>query len=146
MNPKPSLVNQKKWLPLPEQVAVYHVMAESLPSILIDRLSLLQRLGSEVDAEAELWLADRTGSYDEKALNSIAEARRVIELTVDMAMAEHCGEHPMVLAMRKDWEQRFARIKVAMKDKYKGLADSLQQQTQQTRAVRAYMSTKGASF
>jgi hypothetical protein len=121
-------------------------MAESLPSVLIDRLSLLQRLGAEVDAQAELWLADRAGTYDESALNSIAEARRVIGLTVDMAVAAHCAEHPMVSAMRTDWEQRFARIKDAMKDKYKGLADSLQHQAQQTRAVKAYMSTKGASF
>ena len=121
-------------------------MAESLPSILADRLSLLQRLGAEVDAQAVLWLADRTGVHDETALNSIAEARRVIELTVDMAMADGCAEHPMVLAMRAEWEQRFARIKVEMKDKYKGLTESLQQQAQQTRAVKAYMSTKGSSF
>lgn len=121
-------------------------MAAPLPSVLIDRLSLLQRLGSEVDAEAVLWLADRTGAHDETALNSIAEARRMIELTVDMAMAADYAEHPMVLAMRDEWEQRFARIKIEMKDKYKSLADSLQQQAQQTRAVRAYMSTQGASF
>lgn len=121
-------------------------MAESLPSVLVDRLSLLERLGSEVDAQAVLWLADRTGTHDATALSSIAEARRVIELTVDMAMAAHCTEHPMILAMRAEWEQRFARIKVAMKDKYENLSDSLQQQAQQARAVKAYMSTQGSSF
>ena len=121
-------------------------MAESLPSILVDRLSLLQRLGAEVDAQAVLWLADRTGVHDEAALNSIAEARRIIELTVDMAMAEGCAGHPKVLTMRSEWEQRFVRIKIEMKDKYKGLTESLQQQVQQTRAVKAYMSTKGSSF
>jgi hypothetical protein len=121
-------------------------MSPLLPDILLDRLTLLQRLGVEVDAEAERWLADQTGVYDGSALISIAEARRVIELTVDMAMAKNCAEHPSLLAMRAEWEQRFARTLTAMEDKQKVLTESLRQHVQQTRAASAYINTEGLGY
>jgi hypothetical protein len=121
-------------------------MSLPLPDILLDRLTLLQRLGAEVDAEAERWLADHTGAYDGAALSSIAEARRVIELTVDMAVAKNCAEHPLMLAMRAEWEQRFARTRAAMEDKQKALTESLRQHVQQTRAARAYINTEGLGY
>lgn len=118
-------------------------MTAPLPDVLVDRLALLQRLGAVVDTEAEQWLADQTGAHDHTAVNSITEARRLIELTVDMAVAKNCAEHPALLAMRAEWEQRFARTRAAMEDKQKRLAESLRQHVQQTRAARAYINTEG---
>lgn len=118
-------------------------MPTPLPKVLINRLSMLQALGVEVDNQAARWLADQTGAQDEAALTSITEARRVIELTVDLAVAEGCVEHPALLAMRTEWEQRFAAIKTGMTEKQNGLSKSLRQHQKQTRAARAYVRTEG---
>lgn len=121
-------------------------MSAPLPDILADRLSMLQRLGAEVDDRTGLWLTDQTGAHDGAAVNAISEARRMIELTVDMAVAKNCAEHPALLAMRGEWEQRFARTRAAVEDKQRVLAESLRQHVQQTRAARAYIDTKGLGY
>ncbi|ANJ67140.1 hypothetical protein A9404_06845 [Halothiobacillus diazotrophicus] len=114
-----------------------------LPEVLADRLDVLRRLGIEVDAQTDRWLADQTGVHDVAAINAITEARRMIELTVDMAVAHGCAEHPDLLAMRAEWEQRFARTRKAMENKQRLLTDSLRHHLQQNRAARAYIDTEG---
>ncbi|HQT42466.1 MAG TPA: hypothetical protein PLD79_00635 [Halothiobacillus sp.] len=116
-----------------------------LSRVLLDRLALLQRLGDEVDAEAARWLLDQTGASDRAALSSIAEARRVIELTVDLALSQGYANHPDVVAMRAVWEQRFSRMSAAIQKKHTVLSQSAQMHTKQTRAAQAYIGTEGLS-
>ncbi|MBD3815315.1 MAG: hypothetical protein IE913_02425 [Halothiobacillus sp.] len=118
-------------------------MSPAVPEVLQSRLDVLQRLGVVVDEAAARWLPDQTGRFDQEALNSIAEARRVIELTVDLALAHGCAEAPAVLAMRKAWEDRFATIASAIKQKHTSLTESAQIRSRQTQAVKAYIGTKG---
>jgi len=103
---------------------------------------MLQRLGVEVDAAAAKWLPDQTGAFDQTALNSIVEARRVIELTVDLALAHGCAETPSILAMKKSWEDRFALIAAAIKKKHSTLSQSARIRSKQTRAAKAYIGTE----
>ncbi|MHB8919702.1 MAG: hypothetical protein ACYC3A_01185 [Halothiobacillus sp.] len=114
-----------------------------LPRALLDRLALLRRLGDEVDAEAARWLLDQTGASDQAALSSIAEAHRVIELTVDLALSQGCANHPDVVAMRAAWEQRFSRMSSAIQKKHTVLCKSAQMHIKQTRAAQAYIGTEG---
>jgi|GEM_PF-3051810 len=118
-------------------------MSSVLPEVLQHRLDVLQQLGVVVDSAARDWLPDQTGSFDQSALNSIAEARRMIELTVDLALAHGCAEAPPVLAMRQSWEDRFSEIGLAIKEKQTRLSESAQKRTQQVRAAQAYLGTEG---
>lgn len=118
-------------------------VSPAVPEVLQSRLDVLQRLGVVVDEAAAQWLPDQTGRFDQEALNSIAEARRVIELTVDLALAHGCAEASPVLAMRKAWEDRFATIASAIKKKHTRLTESAQIRSRQTQAAKAYIGTKG---
>jgi len=117
-------------------------MSSVLPEVLQNRLDVLQQLGVAVDSVARDWLLDQTGSFDQSALNSIVEVRRMIELTVDLALTLDCTEAPPMLAMRQLWEDRFAKIGLAIKEKQARLSESAQKRTQQTRAAQAYLGTE----
>lgn len=118
-------------------------VSAALPEVLQSRLDVLQHLGDVVDAAATQWLTDQTGRFDREALNSINEARRMIELTVDLALSHGCAEAPAVVAMRTAWEDRFAALASAIEKKRTALAESARIRSRQTRAAKAYIGTKG---
>lgn len=115
---------------------------KALPETLQNRLDLLQRLGVVVDEAAAQWLPDQSGEFDQAALNSITEARRAIELTVDLAISHRVEDHPALRAMQQSWEQRFATIAAAIAEKHRALTLSSQQHLVQTRAAQAYIGTE----
>lgn len=112
---------------------------EVLPEIVRNRLELLQQLGVVVDEAAAQWLSDQTGQFDQAALNSITEARRAIELTVDLALSHQVENHPALRALHLDWEQRFATIAAAIAKKQHALTQSSRQHSLKTRAAQAYI-------
>lgn len=114
-----------------------------LPEVVRRRLDVLQQLGAVVDASAANWLRDQTGAYDQAALDSIAEARRVIELTVDLALSHACAQHPAVLEMKSAWETRFTQLAEAIKNKHATMSESAQLRSKQTNAAKAYIGTEG---
>jgi hypothetical protein len=114
-----------------------------LPKVVQDRLVALNQLGIKIDADANLWLMDQSGSFDEAALTSIAQARRAIELMVDLALSYHVENHPALFAERQIWERRFARIAAAIAQKQNTLTALAHQHAAQTRAAQAYIGTKG---
>jgi len=116
--------------------------AAALPDVVRDRMALLEQLGSQVDAEAHRWLADDTGAASDLALCSIEQARRAIELTVDLALSNQVENHPALFLMRQTWEQRFATIAAAIAQKQQMLSESALQHVAQTRAAQAYMGTE----
>jgi hypothetical protein len=113
----------------------------ALPDVMCDRIALLEQLGSQVDAEAARWLADEPGASD-LALGSLAQARRAIELTVDLALSHQVEDHPALFAMRQAWERRFAKIAAAIAQKHQMLSESAQLHVVQTRAAQAYIGTE----
>lgn len=117
----------------------------ALPEVLRDRIALLEQLGAQVDAEAQRWLADQSGASSEAALKSIEQARRAIELTVDLALSQHLENHPALFAMRKIWERRFETIAAAIHQKQHTLGESSLQHAAQTRAAAAYIGTEQLS-
>ena len=114
----------------------------ALPEVLRDRLEALQRLGAIVDETAARWLTDQTGALDQDALHSIMQARRLIELTVDLALTHRVENHPALRSMQQSWQQRFTRIADAITQKQHILAESSQHHLAQTRAAQAYIGTK----
>ncbi|MDD3575600.1 MAG: hypothetical protein PHT38_01800 [Halothiobacillus sp.] len=116
-----------------------------LPTQLEERLVALERMGAEVDHQAALWLADQTGEYDKAALRSIAEARRLIELTVDMALSSGCASHRAVVQMQKSWSDRFAQIGERINSKQIAMGRLVQLHVDRTHAAKAYVKTQGLS-
>lgn len=116
-----------------------------LPAPLEGRLVALERMGAEVDHQAAIWLADQTGEYDEAALKSIAEARRLIELTVDMALSSGCATHPAVIQMQKEWSDRLAQIGKGVHSKQMAMGRLVQLHVDRTHAAKAYVKTSGLS-
>lgn len=114
-----------------------------LPAHLHGRLVALDQMGAEVDRRAAVWLTDQTGDFDQAALKSIAEARRLIELTVDIALSSGCAAHPAVVQMQKQWLDRFDRIGEGIRTKQIALGHEAQLRAEQTHAAKAYIKTEG---
>jgi hypothetical protein len=113
-----------------------------LPHVVRDRLGLLEKLGGQVDAESNRWLTELSGASSDAALRTIEQARRAIELTVDLALSHQVENHPDLFKMRIIWEGRFARIAEEIAQKQKLLSESSHQHAVKTRAAQAYIGTE----
>ncbi|HQS02509.1 MAG: hypothetical protein B7Y07_06555 [Halothiobacillus sp. 24-54-40] len=111
----------------------------ALPPVVRERMALLEQLGEQVEAEAHRWLADEAGGSSDAALKGMEQARRAIELTVDLALSHQVENHPALFLMRQAWVQRFAKIAAAIAQKQQMLAESSQHHVAQTRAAQAYI-------
>ncbi len=103
---------------------------------------LLEQLGRQVDVITARWLTDESGETRDLALNSIAQARRAIELTVDLALTHQVENHPALFVLRQVWEQRFAQIAADIAQKQKKLSESAHEHAAKTRAAQAYIGTE----
>lgn len=106
---------------------------------LADRLAKLERLGEQVDQSAAAWLIQENPTEPADALHRMDEARRLIELTVDLAMAEGMALSPALTQMRAEWEARFSRLAQAITQRQQALSADARLRIQQNHAAQAYL-------
>ena len=112
----------------------------TLPSqVLADRLLKLARLGEQVDQTASAWLTQENPTEPAPALHRMDEARRLIELTVDLAMAEGMAQSPALTNMRAEWEARFTRLAQIIAQRQQALSADSRLRIQQNHAAQAYL-------
>ncbi|WP_407275479.1 hypothetical protein [Halothiobacillus sp. DCM-1] len=106
---------------------------------LTERLAKLARLGAQVDERAAAWLGGSSVVESDSALHSMDEARRLLELTVDLAVSEGVAQSPALTAMRAEWEARFARLAVAVQARQRTLTAEARLRSQQNHAAQEYL-------
>lgn len=103
------------------------------------RLQALSAHGRAIDDKLGGWPLDDDGR---DALNEmLAQARHLIEQTVDMALAADCGKHPELLAMRSSWTERYERMGKLIAQREQELAVEAKAHLDKNRAAQAYVGT-----
>ncbi len=111
----------------------------NLSPTLAERLTKLKRLGAQVDQAAADWLRASVPDDSAPALTTMAEARRMIELTVDLAVSEGVAQSSVLTEMRAEWESRFARLAAMVQARQQALLAESQLRVQQNHAAQAYL-------
>lgn len=114
-------------------------MAPTPTATLLDRLAKLTQLGVVVDQAADAWLSHSMSAEPLPALQAMDEARRLLELTVDLAVSEGVAQSPALVHMRTEWEARFERLTAAVRDRQHRLSGEALLRTKQNHAALAYL-------
>ena len=115
-------------------------MPKSLSNALKHDLSKLEQLGHKIDQQYQLWRED--ASDDARVLDlskQVSQAHEIIVALVSRAEQEQRLAHPKLVAVKREWQQRFDELEQKMDQAQSDIASTLSASTKRHRAADAYL-------